>query len=261
MLNAKRTPEFMFSLFARHRSRRVLETHLALCTVILLCAITGCGQKQPEGPSFDVPSLVNKKIGEVETQLGAAETTDAGSDSARKMWRRQGHTLTAEYLKRNGRITTFTLAPEDATQSFKEEEKAEFLKTGTLREGDARYSLDWIEDNDKVFNFSGVRVTPAPVTYQVTLRVTGSQNLVTVNYAVSGSSTNNPAEQFLTMPVWETTLSAVTGTVIKITAAPVNTPQMRTTDNTKVTAQILVNGKVAQEKTSQGGAAEISLEL
>jgi hypothetical protein len=177
------------------------------------------------------------------------------------MWRRQGHALTAEYLKRNGRITTFTLAPEDATQSFKEEEKAEFLKTGTLREGDTRYNLDWIEDNDKVFNFSGVRVTPAPVTYQVTLRVSGSQSLVGVQYAVKNNGANDASETFLTMPVWDLNISAVTGASITVSASPVNTPQMRTTDNTKVTAQIIVNGKVAQEKTSQGGAVECTLEL
>jgi hypothetical protein len=92
---------------------------------------------------------------------------------------------------------------ENSAESFKEEEKATFLQTGTLREGDARYSIDWVEDSDKVFNFSGVRVTPAPVTYQVTLRVSGSQSLVAVNYAVSGNGANNPAEQFLTMPVWD----------------------------------------------------------
>jgi hypothetical protein len=57
-------------------------------------------------------------------------------------------------LKRNGRATRWTLAPEDATKALKEEEKENFLKVGKVKEGDARYSLDWIEDQNQVLRFA-----------------------------------------------------------------------------------------------------------
>ncbi|HEX8234653.1 MAG TPA: hypothetical protein VF600_01740 [Abditibacteriaceae bacterium] len=198
---------------------------------------------------------------EVEKQLGAAtETQDAG-DSARKIWRKEGHALTAEYLKRNGRITSWTLTPEDTKQAVKEEEKANFLKLARLQESDARYSFDWIEDSEQALRFSGVRVTPAPVTYKITLRVAGSQNLVGVQYSVSGNSGENPSETFLTMPPWDMQLSAATGATIKILAQPYQSPQMPSTSNSKVSAEILVNDKVMQQDSSEGGAAECALEL
>ena len=81
--------------------------------IALLCALlgfAGCGPKTPSGPLFDVPSLVHKKIGEVEKVLGAAaDAPGATSDSAQKMWRKDGYCLAIEYLKRNGRITNLTL--------------------------------------------------------------------------------------------------------------------------------------------------------
>jgi hypothetical protein len=248
----------------RLQPHRVLNLSIALRTSFLLCVLLtfiGCGPKQPSGPLFDVPSLIGKKMPEVEKQLGAAtETQDAG-DSARKVWRKEGHTLTAEYLKRNERITSWTLTPEGEGQAVKEEEKPDFLKLATLNESDTRYSLDWVEDSDQALRFSGVRVTPAPITHKVTLRVTGSQGLVGVQYSVSGTSAEIPSETFLTMPPWDMQLSATTGATIKILARPYESPQMPSNTTPKVGVEILVDGKVVQQKSSEGGAAEVSLEL
>ena len=161
------------SCVTRCVSRVALRAGILCCA---LFALIGCGPKKPSGPLFNVPSLIGQKMPEVEKQLGAAtETQDAG-DGARKVWRKEGHTLTAEYLKRNGRITAWSLTPEGSGNAIKEEAKADFLKLAQLQESDARYSLDWMEDSEQALRFSGVRVTPAPVTHQVTLRVTGSQS-------------------------------------------------------------------------------------
>jgi hypothetical protein len=243
---------------------RVLNSCPTLRVGLVLCALLaliGCGPKQPTGPVFDVPSLIGKKMPEVEKQLGAAAETQDSGDSARKTWRKEGHVLTAEYLKRNGRVTSWMLAPEDAKQAVKEEEKSNFLKLAKLQENDARYSFDWVEDPEQALRFSGVRVTPAPVTYKITLRVAGSQSLVGVQYSVSGNSAENPSETFLTMPPWDMQLSAATGATIKILARPYESPQMPSTTLSKVSVEILVNDKVVQQDSSEGGAAECSLEL
>lgn len=237
---------------------------MALCAGVLFCALLaliGCGPKQPSGPLFNVPSLIGQKIPKVEKQLGAATETQDSGDSARKTWRKEGHTLTAEYLKRNGRITAWTLTPEGSGNAIKEEGKADFLKLAQLQESDARYSLDWMEDSEQALRFSGVRVTPAPVTHQITLRVTGSQSLVGVQYKVTGNSAQNPEETFLTMPPWDLQLSATTGASIIILARPFQDARTPSATIPKTTAQILVDGQVAQEKTSEGGAVEISVEL
>jgi hypothetical protein len=133
--------------------------------------------------------------------------------------------LTAEYLKRNGRIMSWTLTPEGSGSAIKEEGKADFLKLAQLQEIDARYSLDWMEDSEQALRFSGVRVTPAPVTHKITLRVTGSQSLVGVQYKVTGNSAENPSETFLTMPPWDMQLSATTGATITILARLFKTPE------------------------------------
>jgi hypothetical protein len=227
----------------------------------VLLALIGCGPKQPSGPLFDVPSLIGKKMPEVDKQLGAATETQDSGDSARKVWRKEGHSLTAEYLKRNGRITNWTLTPEDAGQAIKEEGKTDFLKLAQLQESDARYSVDWVEDSDQVLQFRGVRITPAPVTHKVILRVTGSQTLVGVQYSVSGNNAENPSETFLTMPPWDMQISATTGATIKILARPYESPQTPSTTLSKVGVEISVDGKVVQQKSSEGGAAEVLVEL
>jgi hypothetical protein len=243
---------------------RVLNTCITPRAGILFCALLaliGCNPKQPSGPLFNVPSLIGQKMPAVEKQLGAATETQDSGDSARKTWRKEGHVLTAEYLKRNGRITSWTLAPEDSGNTIKEEAKADFLKLAQLQESDARYSIDWVEDSEQVLRFSGVRVTPSPVTHKVTLRVTGSQSLVGVQYTVTGNNGENPTETFLTMPPWDLQLSATTGATIKILARPFQAGRTPSPIIPKTSVQIVVDGQVAQEKTSEGGAVEIAVEL
>jgi hypothetical protein len=59
----------MLSFFAPYNKHRVLDMCLLLCAAILLCVGGGCGQQQPSGPAFDVPSLMNKQVAEIESNL------------------------------------------------------------------------------------------------------------------------------------------------------------------------------------------------
>jgi hypothetical protein len=105
-----------------------------------------------------------------------------------------------------------------------------------------------------------VRLTPAALTYQITLRVAVAENLVGVQYSNKGNSKENPSETFLTMPPWDMHFQRQPAPRLTYWLAfqSRRCPPRRTP---RVSVQILVNGKVKQQDSSEGGAAECSLEL
>lgn len=237
---------------------------LAYLLFVSLLAASGCRRDAPrEGPVFDVPSLLGKRIALVEKSLGAPNADDAtlqkpNGVEAHKTWRRDGFRLAVYYGLRNNRVTGFSIAPDDASQSWGEEEKIARLLDFNLREGDARYSLDWLEDANKPLRFSGLRVTPAPISYKVVLRVEGAAGLVGVRYTPL-----QPADaggDLMTVPPWETSFTAQTGTVLSLQAGPLQMPG-KASSTAKTTVQIVVDGLVMAQKSSAGGVASCSWEL
>lgn len=224
----------------------------------------GCHRAAPrQGPIFDVASLVGRRMAEIDKILGAPAANDENTPipnagEARKTWRRDGCQLSIDYLVRNNRVTNFSLAPDDASRAWSEEEKAARLADFNLREGDARYALEWLEDANKPLRFSGLRVTPAAIKYQVVLRVSGANGLVSVRYSPLQAGDEGG---IMTLPPWEVAFSAQTGTVVTIEAGPFQEPGKMPTIGGKTTVQIIVDGKVMAEKSSEGGVASCALEL
>jgi hypothetical protein len=249
--------------------------NLGLGVALALGSGLGCRPQQAAEPVFDVPALVGKKVREVAGIVGTPTSTGsatAGSETGTAVFRKDQYVLSVDYLNRNGRVTAFTLAYADPTQSVKEADKEQLLQVGKLDEKNQRYTLDYIEDSQKVFSFTGVKVVPAPVTYNVTLRVTGPPAATTVIYkapsnsspSAGGASTTDakPGENFMTIPPWDIQFTATTGTIVGLEAGLTEPPTSSANGTAeKVTVQILLDGKVAKEFSSALGVAHCELEL
>lgn len=243
---------------------KILSFTILLLFTMFGFALCGCRRDAPrEGPVFDVPSLGAKRIGQVEKILGAPAADDAtlqmpNGAEAHKTWRRDGFRLSVHYGLRNNRVTNFLIAPDDASQSWSEKEKAARLNDFNLREGDARYSLEWIEDANKPLRFSALRVTLAPIQYKIVLRVSGTAGLVAIRYAPLQAA--DAGGDIMTVPPWETSFSAQTGTVLSLEAGPLQGPGVPFSDG-RTTVQVIVDGRVMAQKSSEGGIASCSWEL
>ena len=232
---------------------------------LALLGLSGCGPKKPAGPAFDVAAVIGLKIEQAAARLGASQELPGTSQAdGRRQWRKDGYVLRADYRKRNGRVTGWTLGFEDAARTVKEEEKKELLDAARLAENDALYSIEWEEDADRVDRFKSAQITPAPRSHKVVVRLTG-QNLGTtlVQFAlnISGNTGENPTENGLTLPPWSRELEAQDGTQIKLEAVP-RTADFAVPPNAQITLQIEVDGKVVVQKTaSAGGAASCDWEV
>jgi hypothetical protein len=236
---------------------------LSLCLATLF-ACAGCGKRQGSSPAFDVPSLLGKDMDQVKASLstpattatrGSAESAETGSQA----FRRDDQILTVTYKKSNKRITSFQIGTEGDSLVLKEDKKNELLDLGRLKADDPRYSLEFVEAAAKPFSYIGVKVIPAPVTHNVTLRVTGSPHLVEISYS-SGGAISEPT---LTIPPWETTLSAPDGTrlFLRAAASRQTAATLALGREFKVTAEIIVDGKVVRQQTSPITRAQVDYEL
>ena len=225
---------------------------------ILLLLFVGCRREPPAptGPVFDVPSLLGKTISEIEKILGPTPTvTKEGETLSRKVWKRDGYTLTITYSPPSGFVSGFTLDTEEAR---KDEKRDNFLKIGNLKEGDERYQISFIEAEDKVFYFTGARVD-VPQTHKVEFRVDGPQAVVTVTYAMLAEGSGGSGDSIMTVPPWTTQTTATIGQQIVLSVAVMTKPgQMPPPQKLKL--QIIVDGRVLKEASASGYAkAEVKL--
>ena len=239
---------------------------IVLTCLVVLLGLAGCGSRQDLAPAFDVPALLGKKMDEVRTILSTPATTagpDGPAQSAEmgsQSFKRDDQILTVTYKKSNNRVTSFQLGTEGDALVRKEDKKNDFLVVGNLKADDARYSVEFVESAGKPFEYTGVKVIPAPVTHTVILRVTGSSHLVEISYSAGGAATTEP---ILTIPPWETTISAPDGTFLSLraVASRQTAATLEMGQEFKVTAQILVDGKVVKEQTSPITRAQVDFEL
>lgn len=230
---------------------------LLLCAVISTILTYGCRRAQPpSGPTFDVPQLVGKDIRGIRSILGPSSPAPptlpplSNPNHAYKHWSKRGQWLGVEYSKSSGLVVGFTLGVDEQSGSLKDEEKASFLKTGNLKEEDARYSTAFVEAGE-VFRFSGVRITPQQNMHAVVLRVSEGASLLQVSTAVGTGST---PQTVLTVPPWEYATTAAIDTPLSIAAVPFRGGGVSPSVNLKITVQILVNGKVVCENSSATAA-------
>lgn len=250
------------------KTSRQFASQLLGVLLMSLALIAGC-RRAPSGPAFNVPSLIGHKIGDIRPLLRASATPVAASNSAPASTQAGSETfasgdyvLEVDYLPRNGRITTMRFSPADAAKPIREADKPAMLQAGTLREDDARYALEWIEDPQQSERFAGVRIVPAPKTHTVLLRVAGGASLLSVSYHApqSVSPGTSPGQPFMTIAPWEATFSAPTGTVVGIEAGP-SAGAGRSAALGVPSVQIVVDGKVAMQSAPSLGVASCSLEL
>ena len=212
---------------------------LALCALTLCCLMLAGGcRRAPVAPPFDVPALIGLPIDALTQTLGAP-TSDS---TAQKTWTRQGATLSATYKPSNGRVTELTLLSE---QSVRDGEQTELLKTGALKADDARYNVDYLESPDETLRYNGVRIVPAPRTYNVQLRVSGPPDMLQISYAMSGATP--PTETFLTIAPWNKEATLPDNTQIQLTAQTARSQIA----GAPILAEIMVDGQVvASSKVS-----------
>ena len=213
---------------------------LFLCFFALsLATLSGCRQA-PVAPPFDVPALIGLPIEQVTQRLGPA-TNAATATPNQKSWTKNGATLTATFKPSNGRVTELTLVA--AEQTVRDGEQNTLLAIGQLSASDKRYSTDWIEAPDKPLYYNGVRIVPAPRTYNVQLRVSGPPEMLQVAYAMSGA--NPPGENILTIAPWYVDATLADDAQIQLSA---RLAQRQMPANMPIIVEILVDGKVVASK-------------
>lgn len=238
--------------------------YAALC--LILSCISGCGQKKPAEPAFDVPSLIGLKISAVTARLGSGQELPAESQgSGRRQWRKQGYALQVNYRQRSERVTGWKLSLDDPQKTIKDKEQNEVLSMARLQGSDARYSLEWEEDPDQVERYRSVQIVPTPRQHQVILRMTGQNldmmTLVQFGLQVAGNSGENPVENGMTLVPWERQLQAQDGTQLKLEAVPTYS-RAPLASGASITVQIEVDGKVVSKQTaSAGGVAFCDWEI
>jgi hypothetical protein len=243
---------------------RLTVFYVALC--FALSWISGCGQKKPAGPAFDVPSLIGLKISAVTARLGPGQELPAASQgSGRRQWRKDGYVLRADFRQRNERVTEWRVSLDDPQKTIRDKDKDELLSMARLQQGDARYNVEWEEDPNQVERYRSLQVVPTPRQHRVTLRVTGQNlgemTLVQFALQVAGNIGENPSENGLTLAPWQRELQAQDGTQLKLEAVP-NYSRTPLASGASITVQIEVNGKVVSQQTaSAGGAASCDWEI
>jgi hypothetical protein len=117
-----------------------------------------------------------------------------------------------------------------------------------------------VEAAGKPLEYTGIKVIPAPVTHTVIFRVTGSPHFVEISHSAGGGAMSEP---ILTIPPWETTISAPDGTYLFLRAATTRqtAATLGTGQDFKVTAEIIVDGKVVKQQTSPLTRAQVDFEL
>ena len=211
----------------------------ALLCALILCLTTSC-QRAATPPPFDVAALVGLPIGEVTKKLGAPQTSAAPNQ---KTWARGAATLTATFKPLSGRVTELILIARSSETAVRDGEQNQLLGAGKLQPNDARYSVDFIESPDRPLYYNGVRIVPAPRTYQVQLRVSGPSDMLQVSYSLPGA--NPPSETFLTIAPWDIIATLPADTPIQLSA---RTAQEGAIASSPIVAEILVDGQVVASK-------------
>jgi hypothetical protein len=176
-----------------------------LFSCLICCLLAGCNRR-PSGPVWNVDAFVGQNIDVLAKQLGPAQKQSTIDEKrAQRIWHKDDHTLQVTYKTLSKRVTDFTLISREATDAVQEGNKAALLEPGQLKEGDPRYTLEYIEAPERALFYTGVKVLPVPRNHTVTLRVTGSDAMLEVRYVAPGTS--GAGDELLTLPPWEKTVS------------------------------------------------------
>ena len=227
----------------------------ALFCALALCLTTSC-QRAATPPPFDVAALVGLPIDEVSARLGAPQTSpEAASNPNQKTWKKGDASLTATFKPLSGRVTELILVARAPENAVRDGEQSQILGDGNLKQNDARYSVDWIEAPERPLYYNGVRIVPAPRTYQVQLRVSGPPDMLQISYALPGAAP--PSDTFLTIAPWDVKATVPDDTRVQLIA---RVAQFGAIASSPIVAEIVVDGKVvASRKVSVVASCEWEL--
>ena len=217
----------------------VKQFFVVLFCALALCLTTSC-QRAATPPPFDVVALVGLPIDEITKKLGAPQTSTAPNQ---KSWTKGETTLTATFKPRSGRVTELVLVARAPENAVRDGEQTQLLEAGKLKPDDARYSVDWVEAPERPLYYNGVRIVPAPRTYQVQLRVTGPPDMLQISYAMAGATP--PSDTFLTIAPWDITATLPDDATVQLSA---RTARYGTIASSPIVAEIVVDGKVVAIK-------------
>lgn len=225
---------------------------IALVLPFLLLA--GC-RSQPAAPLWNVPLLVGKPIDAVKATLGPPQEEVGKDATLQSTWKQGDITLSATSKTSNKRVTQWTLVSRDESHAVREEDRAALLVPGTLKDGDPKYTLDWIEAENRPLFYTGVRVIPALRTHAVVLRFSGSASLVEVSYSVAGTQPKDSTQA--TIAQWEEPLSLPDDSKITLSATIIKAvgPQR------DMKIEIVSDGKVVASAASSGASIKCEAEL
>ncbi|MBV9865777.1 MAG: hypothetical protein JO316_10525 [Abitibacteriaceae bacterium] len=261
----------------QHRRVATFFIQLTIAVLLTLCSL-GCHRRGTTGPIFDVPSLLGKNIDEVTAALHGATVTDVAPNGqssgdnqlAQRDFHKGGQTLHVTYKTGSKKVTEFAMEVDAKTGSVKDDDKATFLSLANLKADDARYSIELTEDPNKVFAFTGIKVTPNPVSHHVVFSVTGTEFMTTMTYALRTNGSDVKTETVQNLPPWkvesDVTVAAADDTTLSLGAMPYtgeafSPNRIPLPADYKVTLQIIVDGKVRGEATSTGFATNCAAQL
>jgi len=227
-----------------------------LLAPVALVLLTGCHQK-PAGPVWDVSTFVGLPIDGAKGILGAprSETTTDPSQS-QSIWNREEATLTATWKPTNKRVTEWALVSRDEDHAVSEDNRASLLTAGNLKDGDPRYSVDYIEAPNRPLFYTGVKIVPALKNHSVTLRLSGSPSLVQVSYNISGGQAKSDSP--LTIAPWSETFTLPDDSKISLSASFFKSIGASARD---MKIEILSDGKVVGSAASAGSSITCEAEL
>jgi hypothetical protein len=139
--------------------------------LLLLLLLAGCGApRQSEVAAiFDVPYLLDKPIPSLRKALGrpSVDTEPTEGDGKaeikewHKAWSRGMLTLEVTYRPADGQATAFLLKTDDPSGATNDTSR--LLALGGIREGDARYKVEFVEAKSGSGKYAGVKVIPTSV--------------------------------------------------------------------------------------------------
>ncbi len=226
---------------------------ISLLALPILVFVSGCARK-PAGPVWDVPTFVGLPIDQAKAKLGAPQTeVTVDTSQTQSVWTREGATLTATWKPTNKRVTSWKLVSREEKEAASEEKRAALLKAGNFKEGDARYSVDYVEAPNRPLFYTGVRIVPALKNHQVVLRLSGSPSLVQVDYDAGGKGGST-----LTIAPWSETFTLPDDSKISLSASFFKSISGSASD---MKIEILSDGKVIGSDAASGGSVTCEAEL
>lgn len=130
--------------------------------IIVPCLLlAGCAPREPA--TYDVPALVGKNVDEVKMVLGAPEDDKEqvwpnGDDKNSKEWDKDNKLLLVTFSKNTRKISDFFIGCDDPSGACSH--RNDLMHIGNIKDGDPRYTFEFVQAGNKKGYYTGVIVKP-----------------------------------------------------------------------------------------------------